>query len=78
MLISKLRKNGYRFFTMVSESNKSNEDDGNKAITSFTRDKQVLWIDASDNEVYHEVYDILNGTYATEEEKEDRQEEVEV
>ena len=28
MLISKLRKNGYRFFTMVSESNKSNEDDG--------------------------------------------------
>ena len=78
MLISKLRKHGYRFFTMVSESNKSNEDDGNKAITSFTRDKQVLWIDASDNEVYHEVYDILNGTCATEEGKEDRQEEVEV
>ena len=78
MLISKLRKHGYRFFTMVSESNKSNEDDGNKAITSSTRDKQVLWIDASDNEVHHEVYDILNGTCATKEEKEDRQEEVEV
>jgi hypothetical protein len=39
MLISKLRKNGYRFFTMVSESNKINVDDGNKAITSFIRDK---------------------------------------
>jgi hypothetical protein len=37
----------------------------------------VLWIDASDNEVYREVYDILNGSFVTEEEKEDRQVEVE-
>jgi hypothetical protein len=78
MLISKLRKNGYRFFILVLESNKSNEDDGNKAITSFTRDKEVLWIGASDDKVYREVYDILNGSCVTEEEKEDRQEEVEV